>query len=1153
MIAPCRSCRGGFAALMFAVCLLSAGSSPSNGDDAPKKPAGNAWQLNEALEQVAFHSKDPYLQYVALQLGKREGRLDEVFRSLEQRNLPGLFEGRGRRTNADLFSTFTGALAVQESLQLDTMRGERPGRTRRDEFGGAKTIVSGQPKAPVKKLPEKVAVATLVGPSVSSHPWAKMLGAKKPDVGILANCVPEDFYFVEFRSLAKLNETSNLGELFGGHIFTQALGDARSQTTVERIKKQLGLFKLPAQVGAILEIEGIAVTGSDLFLAEGSDVTVLIQGRKVNAAMQLAEGFSTVLGKKEEGKFLEIAYTHGWTPDGDLNVYFANPRPDLHVRSNSLAAFKRVLEIVVGKTADGKPVKRLGESLEFQYIRTLMPRGAAEEDGLIYLSDPFIRRLVGPQVKLTERRRVLVYNHLRMIGHGAMLFRTEHGRAPKSLEELVETKCAPGVFGQGTLAHPDGATYSLSADGMSGVCSKYGRAESLAPCLEHLVMEVSGEEGEEYQGFVREYNEYWRTFFDPIAIRVQASPQQYRLETLILPLIDNSIYSTMARAMGGQAVALDALPVGRREIAAMWAHFDKKLLLDILGPEVIAKKEPLGRKEVKSRVAVAVEAAESTNNLKQLGMAMHAYHDANDRFPPAASRSKDGKPLLSWRVAILPYIEQQFLYDKFKLDEPWDSEHNKKLIAEIPGVFKGLSQKLNDAGKTCLLVPVGKETVFPPDGSKVAMTDISDGAANTILAVLANDESAVIWTKPDDLVFDPTQPLQGLQRRGRDGILLPYVVAVADARARQFRPKIEPATVAALFSRAGGETVRINPEDEIGCPSVRRNDFPFDWTLSADELRELEQNGLDLNKLRRFLRDGIGDQIGLHMHEASKLFDYDVASAFGSQDTLGAGLSGPQLFGIGMLVQFVTGPSSLSIPVNDAKAVDEFLDSIERMMLNQKAAVLDRWNDNVEFYRMPFPKPHTIRCLAVKFAGLKWRLYWGRIGAGLYIANRPFILEDLTAAHADDKRARKTSEPAHAMLRLRPENWKEVLPGYKLGWAEGQRSACHHNLSLLANVNRGWQDRKPSGVAPDAALMERVTRFYGVRPFCPDGGTYTLSADGKSCQCSVHGDARDPRQPAAPTEHSASGKLLKMLAGLSATLTFEEDGLRAVVIVERKE
>jgi hypothetical protein len=123
-----------------------------------------------------------------------------------------------------------------------------------------------------------------------------------------------------------------------------------------------------------------------------------------------------------------------------------------------------------------------------------------------------------------------------------------------------------------------------------------------------------------------------------------------------------------------------------------------------------------------------------------------------------------------------------------------------------------------------------------------------------------------------------------------------------------------------------------------------------------------------------------------------------------------------------------------------------------------------------------------------------------------------------------------------------------VLPGYNLGWAEKHRSGCHDNLSLLANVARGWDDK-----AVDADVRERVARFYGVRPFCPDGGTYSLSADGRRCTCSVHGDPQDPRQLAAPTPDSPTGQVLKTFAGLRATLTFHEDGLRAVVVVERKE
>ncbi len=95
------------------------------------------------------------------------------------------------------------------------------------------------------------------------------------------------------------------------------------------------------------------------------------------------------------------------------------------------------------------------------------------------------------------------------------------------------------------------------------------------------------------------------------------------------------------------------------------------------------------------------------NNLKYIGLAMHNYLDANSHFPPAASVDKAGKPLLSWRVMILPYIDQDQLYKQFHLDEPWDSEHNKKLIDKMPQIYASpLREK----------IPlVRRRTWFPPD------------------------------------------------------------------------------------------------------------------------------------------------------------------------------------------------------------------------------------------------------------------------------------------------------------------------------------------------------------------------------------------------------------------------------------------------------
>lgn len=76
----------------------------------------------------------------------------------------------------------------------------------------------------------------------------------------------------------------------------------------------------------------------------------------------------------------------------------------------------------------------------------------------------------------------------------------------------------------------------------------------------------------------------------------------------------------------------------------------------------------------------------AVNKLKQFGLACQNYHDTNDALPGNIA-DKDGKPLLSWRIAILPFIEQQALYEQFKRDEPWDSEHNKKLIEKMPKLY----------------------------------------------------------------------------------------------------------------------------------------------------------------------------------------------------------------------------------------------------------------------------------------------------------------------------------------------------------------------------------------------------------------------------------------------------------------------------------
>jgi hypothetical protein len=194
---------------------------------------------------------------------------------------------------------------------------------------------------------------------------------------------------------------------------------------------------------------------------------------------------------------------------------------------------------------------------------------------------------------------------------------------------------------------------------------------------------------------------------------------------------------------------------------------------------------------------------QSSNNLKHLALAWHNYLDVNTGTCPDAIKSKDGKPLLSWRVAILPYLEQNDLYKQFKLDEPWDSEHNKKLIEKMPAVYRSPAQMVGD-GKTTYLVPTGMA-----DKAHIGLLgirfpkDVPDGTSNTIMIVEANDDAAVVWTKPDDLAVDVKDPLKGLIGHYEQG----FLAAFADGSVTLISRAVDPKNLVGLFTRDGGEVV----------------------------------------------------------------------------------------------------------------------------------------------------------------------------------------------------------------------------------------------------------------------------------------------------------------------------------------------------------
>ena len=195
------------------------------------------------------------------------------------------------------------------------------------------------------------------------------------------------------------------------------------------------------------------------------------------------------------------------------------------------------------------------------------------------------------------------------------------------------------------------------------------------------------------------------------------------------------------------------------------------------------------------------------NNLSEIALAMINYHDKYDTFPPAYVADKEGKPLYSWRVLILPWMECRNLYDEFRLDEPWDSEANLKLLDRMPSFYRCPSNKNNMLGShTSYVRIVGPGTVT--DGpTAVAAGEIADGTSKTILVTETLED--VPWTAPIDIPFEKLD-LGVNSKSGRGlGSKHPGVViaAFADRSVQVIGERTKPETLRALATVAGNETV----------------------------------------------------------------------------------------------------------------------------------------------------------------------------------------------------------------------------------------------------------------------------------------------------------------------------------------------------------
>jgi WD40 repeat protein len=270
------------------------------------------------------------------------------------------------------------------------------------------------------------------------------------------------------------------------------------------------------------------------------------------------------------------------------------------------------------------------------------------------------------------------------------------------------------------------------------------------------------------------------------------------------PVIGQEVCSLKAHAAAVRGLAIS--PDGQRLVSASLDGTVK--LWDAFAPANGAQGPPPDAVpalpiEFNTDDRASTRGTVARRNLQAISLAMVNYADANSHgMAPSVVKAKDGKALYSWRVELLPWLEHEELYKQFKLDEPWDSEHNRKLLDKMPAVY-ALDPGARES-ETVFQVFVGKDAPFRDASFRgnprtLYPASFTDGTSNTILVVTA--ETAVPWTKPEDCPYDAGKPLPRLG--GQFGGA--FYVGMADGTVRRVGREVSEKSIRAAITPAGGD------------------------------------------------------------------------------------------------------------------------------------------------------------------------------------------------------------------------------------------------------------------------------------------------------------------------------------------------------------
>lgn len=424
-----------------------------------------------------------------------------------------------------LMDTTSGATSIHEALQTD-----RRLRT----FFATETA--------------NVALASLKLPAVANHPWADMLGALGkpiPDEP-LARATPASFYYVRFSSLTHLFRLLDEADAWIAPVASMSSGITQNQDLGKRYETQLGLGR--SQVSRVLGpqvVTDVAVVGSDPYLREGSDVTLIF---RVKNDVSFEAGLTAALAAhgqthgKQSQQTMELAgekVAVTRSEDGQVRQHRARIG-GFWLVSNSPGAMRAVIDTLKGRRT------ALADAPDFRYMTA---RDAdVPADVLAFMSDAFVAAVVGPRQKILEARRLLALSDLATLGHAALLYGWMLGKTPGRAQDLI----AAGVLRKDELRHTTGESMTWTPG--AAATSTVGTIASLVPLIDWPVLEkVTPSERDAYRLFASSYQTNWSTYMDPACLRLtfdRGGKRGVGADLRILPIIEASEYRSMQRTVG---------------------------------------------------------------------------------------------------------------------------------------------------------------------------------------------------------------------------------------------------------------------------------------------------------------------------------------------------------------------------------------------------------------------------------------------------------------------------------------------------------------------------------------------------------------------------------------------------------------------------